>query len=520
VPLQTGSGLSSTRARTAGLAAIALLAVAYAIPTPDFGWNQTAPYALVRALAHGTARVDQTRFEVGADPTGDVSRIDGHYYAAKSPGLAFESFVPYVVLKAAGGAKPVGDPTGQLWYLNLWGALLPAVILLLLVRHVADRLEPGFGTAAALTLGLATMVLPFATLYFAHALSAMLVFAAFAVLWRERQGRARPALVACAGILVGLAATVEFPVALVGAILGLYALARGAVLRRAAAYAGGALIGGLPTLLYNRWAFGHPFEFPYANVVTSSGTANKSGLYGVTAPKFHTLVDLLFARIGLLTLMPVLALGAVGLVFLYRSGRRAEALVAGAVSLIYLLLIAGYETPFGGWSPGPRFLVAILPFLALGLASAYRRLPLTTVALAAGSAVEMVAVTLTRPLLAIFGGWFHRFASGQFGETSFGLAGIRHVGVPLFIGAVCGAAVLAALASSRPEGSKRDAGTAILALLGWILVASKTPHLVETHRPWAVLGLVATTVLLVVFVPRAVAVAWRFGQLAGAVRGH
>jgi hypothetical protein len=506
------------RARTAGLAAIAVLAVAFAIPLPELGWNQTAHYALIRALARGTATIDQTRFEVGADPTGDVSRIDGHYYAAKSPGLAFEAFMPYLALRAAGGAKPVDDPTGQLWYLNIWGALLPAVILLLLVRHVADRLEPGFGTAAALTLGACTMVLPFATLFFAHALSAMLAFAAFAVLWRERQAPPRLALLVCGGILAGLAATVEFPVALIGVILGAYALARGSALRRAAAYAGGALVGGLPTLSYNHWAFGNAFEFPYANVVTAAGaaSANKAGLYGVTAPRFHTLVELLFARIGLLTLMPVLALGAIGLGLLYRSGRRAEALVAGAVSLTYLLLIAGYETPFGGWSPGPRFLVAILPFLALGLPSAYRRLPLTTTALAAASAVEMAVLTLTHPLLGVFGGWFHRFASGDFGRTSLGLAGIHHVGVPLFLVTLSAAAVLTVLASSRPEGSRRDAGTAILAVLGWILVASRAPHLVEKDRSWAALGLVAATVLLVAVVPRAVAVAWRAGQLAGA----
>ena len=186
-------------------------------------------------------------------------------------------------------------------------------------------------------------------------LSAMLVFAAFVVLWRERQGPSRLGLLALAGILAGLAATVEFPVALIGAILCLYAVARGGALRRAAAYAGGALIGGLPTLLYNRWAFGHPFKFPTRTIVSAPGavTQNRTGLYGVTAPKFHVLVELLFARIGLLTLMPVLALGAVGLVFLYRSGRRAEALVAAAISLTYLLLIAGYETPFGGFSPGP-----------------------------------------------------------------------------------------------------------------------------------------------------------------------
>jgi hypothetical protein len=501
------SARSAKRTRRAGLAAIALLAVAYVLPTPESGSNQTAHYALVRALADGTARIDRTRFEVGNGGTADLSKIDGHYYAAKSPGLAFESFVPYVVLKAAGGAKPVGEPHAQLWYLTLWGAVLPAVLLLLLVRHIADRLEPGFGTAAAITLGIGTMVLPFATLYFAHALSTMLVFAAFAVLWREREGKARIDLLVYAGILAGLAATVEIPVALIGAILGLYAVARGAVLRRAAAYAGGAFVGGLPTLVYNRWAFGHPFEFPYANVIDAPGGApvNKVGLYGVTAPKFHVLVELLFARIGLLTLMPVLVLGAVGLAFLYRSGRRAEALVAATISLVYLLLIAGYETPFGGFTPGPRFLVAILPFLALGLGSAYKRLPLTTIALAAGSAVEMVVITITFPLSATAGGWFHRFFSRHFEGTAFNLAGIAHVGIPLFLLLVCVVAVLAVFASSAPELTRRDGGMAILALLGWIFLVTRTPHLVETQRTWTVVGLVAATVAVVLVVPVAVA---------------
>ena len=35
--------------------------------------------------------------------------------------------------------------------------------MLLLVWGTADRLEPGFGTAAAVTLGLGTLVLPYTT---------------------------------------------------------------------------------------------------------------------------------------------------------------------------------------------------------------------------------------------------------------------------------------------------------------------------------------------------------------------
>ena len=47
---------------------------------------------------------------------------------------------------------------------------------------------------------------------------------------------------------------------------------------------------------------------------------------------------------------------------------------------------SGYWLPFGGGSPGPRFLIPMLPFLAVGLACAWRRFPATTLALAVPSA--------------------------------------------------------------------------------------------------------------------------------------
>jgi hypothetical protein len=285
--LATWLSLPAVRARLA-VGALAAGAVVFLLPAPGVGWNQGAHYALVRALADGTPRIDRTQHEVGGGGTGDVSVIHGHYYAAKSPGLAFEALTPYLAMKAAGRADPVRDATGQVWFLTIWGAVLPALILLVLVRFVAERLEPGFGAAAALTLGLTTMILPFATMFFSHALSATLVFAAFTVLWWERRAPPRLALVFCAGLLAGLAATTEFPVAVIGAILGLYAVARAGVARRLLAYAAGACIGGLPTLLFNLWAFGSAFEFPYANVI-QSGT-NKTGLFGITTPKFDVLV--------------------------------------------------------------------------------------------------------------------------------------------------------------------------------------------------------------------------------------
>jgi hypothetical protein len=80
---------------------------------------------------------------------------------------------------------------------------------------------------------------------------------------------------------------------------------------------------------------------------------------------------------------------------------------------------AGYVVPFGGLVPGPRFLIPILPFLAVPLALAFRRLPLTTLTAAGVSAALMVAVTIRDPLLAFDGvGWYKRILAGSLGIHS------------------------------------------------------------------------------------------------------
>ena len=44
----------------------------------------------------------------------------------------------------------------------------------------------------------------------------------------------------------------------------------------------------------------------------------------------------------------------------------------------YILANCGYFQPYGGDSPGPRFLAVALPFLALGLANAFAWRPRAT----------------------------------------------------------------------------------------------------------------------------------------------
>jgi hypothetical protein len=445
--------------------------LAYASLPQGIGWNQNAHYALVRALADGTAVVDPYR-----DETGDVAWVDGRYYSTKPPGLAFATLPSYVALEGTGTldlmARLPGladEAVGALWALGLVGCVLPGALVLLLVARLGDLVAPGYGTAAAVAIGAGTLLLPFATLFFAHVLSAALGFAAFAALWleRERGNAIRPAVALGAGVLAGLAVVAHYSLAVVAAIVGLYALTTRPRLRNGLLFGGGALAGVAPLALYNWWAFGSPAHLSYRGAVRAGGAsghdvlgANASGFFGVGTPSLAEASELLFGKVGLVTLSPVVVASAAGLVLLFRR-RRAEALVVAGVALALIVCNSGYVDPLGGFSPGPRFLIPILPFLGVPVALALQRFPAASIALAAVSIALMVAVTISQPLLAYDGRWFERVENGTFGGHGAGP-------VLPFVLLVAVAVGLAARATPRPRISGFRAATGAAAACAWL----------------------------------------------------
>ncbi len=542
--------------RRLGLIAIVCVAVASGLVMQASGWAQSSNYSLVRALHGGTATIDPWHWE-----TRDISWYKGHYYSVKAPVLPALTLPVYEVLHrlhaerwAYATAKnarlnhawrwrPTSTPQGLygskrirtyhvrgrieqstpiIWVLGLFGNVLPALVLMLLVRWVAERLEPGYGTATAVTLGLGTMVLPFSTLYFSHVLAAMLAFAAFALLFRERAGPQRLLFLGLAGGLSGLAFASEYPLALAGAILGLYALSRGAAerVKRGLAYAGGCIAGALPLFAYNLAAFGSVTHFSYADAVSRQGVtghdllgANDSGFFGINVPKPKVALDLLFSSKGLFTLAPVLAMGVVGMVLLHRRGRRAEAWTLAGLAAAYLLYNSGYWLPFGGGTPGPRFLMPIVAFLALPIALAWRRFPATTLALAVPSVLFMLTATLTFPLIGNdnVGFWWKLVEASNYVQTVATPLGAGHHwgGVAPVLLAAALAVGLAAAATTHVAVARADALRAALAVSAWALLAATVPWLLGAEESvlggdagalWLILifagaGLVATGVV-------------------------
>ena len=511
----SGDELPCVPMRRWALLAILFVVLAEVTLPRRIGPNQAAHLALVRALARGTPIVDADR---GTDE--DVSYFKGHYYSAKAPGLAFTVLPAYEAIRvtrldrALGSIPGMGDSTnGTIWALGLFGCILPAALTLLLVQRLGGSLAPGTGTAAAVTIGLGTLLLPFSTLLFDHLLSSTLGFAAFALLWleHERRGTLRPLVAGAAGLLAGYAVTCEYPLAIVAAVVGGYVLVRGRTVRTSAAYASGIAAGALPLVLYNRWAFGSFFHLPYANAVLRAGRsghdilgANQQGFFGVGRPKFAVGAELLFGKIGLITLTPVVVAGVVGAVLLIRRGRAAEGGAICALVLAYLIYNSGYSDPWGGAPPGPRFLIPILPFLGPPLALLYRRVPLTTLALALPSIFTMAAVTATGPLQAFDGRWLDRVTGANF-------AGRGPVFVVPFALLTAASLVSAARATGRVEAVALDAVAAVASFLGWLVVAL-LPRRVLARQDWPSTTRASAEVALLLVVVGIVVSLWALGS--------
>lgn len=361
-------------------------------------------------------------------------------YPNKAPGtslLAVPHFlVGSLILKPALAA---GLPPGVYWHLlayatiifsiSLLSALAATAMFLVLKRMTADV---GFSVLTVLAIWLGTLVFPFSTLFFSHALAAALLTLAFYLLFRIRYDgvksvRQAQMFLVLAGILIGFSVTTEYPTVLLGAILTLYALwiiSRLETTSRdkvhfAGAIALGLLIGGGILIAYNVAAFGKPIYIPYEAYAKpgSPFPTFARGFLGLRWPGFSQLLSALAAitihpPLGILYLRveqwalyacnPVLWLALPGLgIMLWRSQWRAEGVVIVAMIVAYLLFITNYGTSIYDWGGaiylGSRHIVPLLPFLALPLHCAARKLKWLFFPLFALSVFYMLIATAVEP---------------------------------------------------------------------------------------------------------------------------
>ena len=426
----TRAGRLRSRLRDPAVA-VALLAICVVGPVVGRLTAQPASrYALTAALVDG-ATVDITAYRgvLGVDR----ARVGEELRSDKAPGQPYLAVPAYAVARIV-GAEPAQHlrQRGNLgvWWVTVWSSAVPfAVLLALMVRAGI-----GSGRWAALVAGTAiafgTFLMVHGSQLYGHVLAACLAFGAWSIACVERPNRSR---LLVAGLVAGSAVAVDYTAVIV---LGAVAVALGAVeVRRAGWFVLGASPMALAVGAYHWVAFGAPWHVPQAYYDGKLDWAKEAGSpFGF--PTIEGLQDVLAGPHGLAMVSPVVLVGLVAAYVLARGpGKdRRDAILALGVGVAYVLLVAGWSSERYIEEPGPRYMIPALPFLAVPLATVWRRSQrwrgwiVTTAGLGAVLMAMGTVVPFLVPIREVAWKWYPRQVHrGVFNDTlwtmSFGTAG-------------------------------------------------------------------------------------------------
>jgi hypothetical protein len=350
--------------RRIALAIVALLAGIYLLTASShtYSIDEELMFGVTESLVqHGSFALNA--YAPDEEPT----------YSQFGPGQSVAA-VPFYLLGQAVAALFSADAYAwvtravTLWLNSVVTACTAALIYLAAIT-LGYGVRPALGTA--LLYGLATMAWPHSKTFFAEPLTALLVFAAFAVTLRAASAtavRTHYALLAISGVLAGLALPVKIQAGLFLPLLALHAVlcrqprlfaVQRATFYRGLAWGAGCGVALALLMLYQTALFGSPEKSGYGNIVL----VLQDALISYPLHRFRTLT--VSSGRGIIWFAPPVLLWLPGMWLLWRRSWPA-ALTCGLVVAANIAFYSMVEQ-FGDGAWGPRFLNLILPFLAFPL---------------------------------------------------------------------------------------------------------------------------------------------------------
>lgn len=371
-----------------------LLVISFTYVLPRWAdWNVNSRMDLILAVVDNhTLQIDRYY-----ENTGDYAKFQEHYYSDKAPGSSLVGIPVYATFQLLGGPALVANLVSQfgnsallstlnangrglnqdsvyfyvaLVFVTFVTSVLPSALLgVLLYRFALEwSATPWHAVIVALAYGIATPAFAYANNMYGHQLSAFWLFSAFSLAMRAAQG-VRPWLYAVlVGLLLGMALITEYPTALIVAGVGLYAIYKWHNAKMVAL----ACLAGIPPLvlmsLYNYAIFSNPLPvgYLYSPLYTE---LHHIGLISLTYPKLDIIFELAFGTYrGLFLISPYLLVSILGFYWFAREpGARAEFFVSLWAFVSFWLFNSSSAMWQGGFGVGPRYLLPMLPFLALPL---------------------------------------------------------------------------------------------------------------------------------------------------------
>lgn len=329
------------------------------------------------------AMVDEGRFAIDTGvarwgTTADVSPSGGHHYSNKAPGASMLAVPAYALvrgLRAVTGAEPPGLAETT-WLCRMVTGVIPTLLFLLLLYRFLARWAPAADTRRLLigAYALGSMAMPYSILYHSHQLAAVFIATAFILAVWVCEDRRDPRLMWLAGLCAGCAPLTDYQAAFAGVPIAVYVAWRCARRLRSwrpIAYAAGAAAAPIALLLYYHHAcFGSPFRTGYDASETFAHHHQK-GFLGMDELRLEALAgSTLSPEHGLVFLCPLVLAALAGWWLLYRDRQWWVLAITVSIAVMYLAFQSSINFWRAGWSLGPRYITALLPFLWVPIAVA------------------------------------------------------------------------------------------------------------------------------------------------------
>ncbi|MEJ2744592.1 MAG: hypothetical protein P8123_02730 [bacterium] len=365
--------------KTILLAASAFALALLVLPFYDNGMREVNANERVRAyltmalVEDGTGMLDR-QVEAYGLPL-DRAEKDGRVYCDKAPGVSFLAVPVYATIYLTGARSPFYL---LVYFFRIAAVGVPvALMLICMVGLLRQCVREEIALAATATYFLGTIALPLSSVFFGHQAAAAFCFMAYYFLRMGSDHRSVSAS-ALAGLLAATGVVIEFPTAMIAVGLFCLVLADRGLRRAAPAFIAGFVAPLALLLWYNGCTFGNALDFGYAHTehyFRLLGLNATGPLAALEMPSWRTLWELACSSYrGLFFFSPVLLAAIWGLYELYARGKRAESVVIASLLVAYFTFNASMRDWAGGWSPGPRHLAPVIPFMALPLALTAQRI--------------------------------------------------------------------------------------------------------------------------------------------------
>ncbi len=510
--------MSGLPTRVRGLWPYLLVAFLY-LATSPYHRGLNNPNEMVR-LYMSAAWVDDGSFDIGPvtrrwGMVDDKAVREGHLYSSKAPLQSLIGVPAYAI------SRPLLDALGvpiikrtQLFVVRILGsALFGIAFATLLLAYARRRTEAlgaprSLGTALGLSAALGTMLYPYAITFTGHLIAAFAAGGCYlALLGLSRSAPSSPRwrwMALIAGFAGGATPFAEYPAALVAAPALVAAFFMVSGTKHRLQFVGLLALGGALPFAAGLWAhnelWGSPIRTGYTFLENKDYVElHGKGFFGVSTPDPEALGGALFSPgTGLFFFSPILLVGLIMLISrLFVRSQNATTIaevsaapripkglaIAALLGFVFsVYFIASHRGWRGGWTVGPRYIIALAPVLWIWAveATAHARARPWISALGALSVVcTGFAAALYPHLSDVFANPLASFLWPTYlhGETTYGLAhwlGLQgHAANAMHVLPLLGAILFIATAGGAQDGASKARALAIrIAIVVGVFVVS------------------------------------------------